>query len=101
LRRIKVFPLIGFQTHNVVIQVNDLRELCISGGIFTWFNNHTNPTLERLDGILMSREREFLFPSVCGYKEQRCLSDRDPLIWSTAFWCGGGIGESSDLNSFG
>jgi exonuclease III len=51
-------------TYNVVIQVNDLRELCISGGMFTWSNNHTNPTLERLDRILLSREWELLFPSV-------------------------------------
>jgi exonuclease III len=69
-------------TFNVVIQVNDLRELDILGGYFTWSNNHSDSTLERLDKILMSREWEMLFPSVHGHKEPRNLSNHNPLIIS-------------------
>jgi exonuclease III len=68
---------------NVVIHVNDLRELNILGGIFTWSNNQSSPTLERLDRILMNRDWELLFLNVCGYKEPRELSDHNPLIVSS------------------
>lgn len=36
----------------------------MSGGRFTWSNNQSDPTLEKLDRILMSREWEDIFPSV-------------------------------------
>jgi hypothetical protein len=46
------------------IQVNGLREITIGGGKYTWSNNQTNPILEKLDMVLMSREWELLFPTV-------------------------------------
>jgi hypothetical protein len=46
---------------NVVINACDLREIYIAGGSYTWSNNHTTPTLEKLDIILMSKEWEDLF----------------------------------------
>jgi hypothetical protein len=67
-------------TFNVVIHVNDLRELNISGGLFTWSNNHVDSILEKLDRILMSREWEIMFPTVHGHKEPRNMSDHNPLI---------------------
>jgi hypothetical protein len=66
-----------------------LRELNISGGIFTWSNNDASPTLEKLDRILMSREWELLFPTICGHKEPRGLSDHNHLIISTPHVYGG------------
>jgi exonuclease III len=51
-------------TFNVVIQVNELREVTISRRIYTWLNNHVNPTLEKLNRILMSKEWELLFPAI-------------------------------------
>jgi hypothetical protein len=69
--------------------VNDLRELNISGGIFTWSNNQSSPTLERLDRILMNKDWELLFTNVCGYKEPRELSDHNPLIVSSCLKVGG------------
>jgi hypothetical protein len=41
---------------NAVIQMYDLREVCISGGQFTWTNNQRDPTLEKLDRVLMSSD---------------------------------------------
>jgi exonuclease III len=70
-------------TFNVVIQVNDLRELEFSGTPFTWSNNHDDPILKKLDRIIMSREWEILFPTVHGHKEPRSMSDHSPLIMST------------------
>jgi hypothetical protein len=41
-------------TFNALIQVNELRELYISRGVFTWSNNHVVSILEKLDRILLS-----------------------------------------------
>lgn len=47
---------------NYIINTYDLREIDLSGGGFTWSNNQENPTLEKLDRLLMSNEWEYLFP---------------------------------------
>jgi endonuclease/exonuclease/phosphatase family metal-dependent hydrolase len=65
---------------NSVINAYDLRELYMSGGIFTWPNNQANPTLERLDRILVSKEWEGMFPTVLVFKKPREFSDHNPLI---------------------
>jgi hypothetical protein len=66
-----------------------MRELNVSGGIFIWSNNHTSPTLEKLDIILMSRECELFFPTICGHNEPKGLSDHNPLIISAPQLHGG------------
>jgi hypothetical protein len=48
-------------TFNSIIHVYELRDLHISGDIFTWSNNQLNLTLEKLDRILISKEWESLF----------------------------------------
>jgi hypothetical protein len=64
---------------NSVIQAYDLREIALSGGGYTW----SNPTLERLDIVLMSKDWETLFPKVCVHKLPRDFSDHNPLIMAT------------------
>jgi hypothetical protein len=39
---------------NSIINRFALRELPLSGGMFTWSNNQENPTLEKLDRILIN-----------------------------------------------
>lgn len=68
---------------NTVIHANDLREIYMAGGKYTWSNNQENPTLERLDRILMSREWENLFPTMTSYKNPREVSDHNPIILTT------------------
>jgi exonuclease III len=68
---------------NIIINTNDLRKIHISGGDYTWSNNHLNPTLKKLDMILMSREWEIMFPTVMVYKKPREMSDHNILIIST------------------
>jgi hypothetical protein len=46
---------------NYIINTCELRELELSGGQFTWSNNHAVPTLEKLDRFLVSKEWEVLF----------------------------------------
>jgi hypothetical protein len=41
---------------NTIINTHGLRELANAGGGYTWSNNQDNPTLEKLDIILMSKE---------------------------------------------
>jgi hypothetical protein len=48
-------------TFNAIINVNDLRDLELSWGRYTWSNNHYNPTLKKLDRVLVSRDWENFF----------------------------------------
>jgi len=41
---------------NSIINSFELRDLDISGGRFTWSNNQENPTLEKLDRILINED---------------------------------------------
>lgn len=52
------------------------------GGIYTWFNNQENPTLEKLDKILVSKDWEDLFPTAIVKRLPREVSDHNPLIIS-------------------
>jgi exonuclease III len=65
---------------SALIHLNELREIYIAGGQFTWSNNQENPTLEKLDRILMPGDWEAIFPTVHVYKCPREFSDHNPLI---------------------
>jgi hypothetical protein len=39
---------------NLIINPYDLRELPIAGGKYTWSNNRENPTIKKLDRVLIS-----------------------------------------------
>jgi hypothetical protein len=70
-------------TFNNLIHFYELRELLMSSGLYTWSNNQDNPTLEKLDRILVSKEWEDLFPNTLISKLPRDVSDYNPLILST------------------
>lgn len=53
------------------------------GGLYTWSNKKRNPTLEKLDRILMSPGWEFLFPLVTVKRLVRDQSDHNPLVLDT------------------
>lgn len=55
----------------------------IGGGKFTWSNGQEDPTLEKLDRILISSPWENLFPLTVVQKLVRKLSDHNPLLWDT------------------
>jgi exonuclease III len=65
---------------NSVITTFDLSELQMSRGYFTWSNGQENPTLEKLDRILVTRSWEMLFPTALVHKIPRDYSDHNPLI---------------------
>jgi exonuclease III len=69
-----------FGASNSIIHLYELRDLHISSGVYTWSNNQTHPTMEKLDRILISKDWETLFPTVYVYKLPRKLSDHNPLI---------------------
>jgi exonuclease III len=54
------------------------------GGMFTWSNDQKDPTLEKLDRILMSRGWESLFPIAHVHKSPRGISDHCPLVMDTS-----------------
>lgn len=43
-------------TFNTSIHFYELREILKTGGLYTWSNNQENPTLEKLDRILVSKK---------------------------------------------
>ena len=55
----------------------------MNGGNFTWSNNQENPTLERLDRILISEDWESMFPLTTLRKVAREMSDHNPLLLCT------------------
>jgi hypothetical protein len=68
---------------NSIITKFALRELPLSGGMFTWSNNQENPTLEKLDRILINHEWENIFPLSSARKIPRVMSDHNPIIMDT------------------
>jgi exonuclease III len=54
------------------------------GGMLTWSNDQKDPTLEKLDRILMSRGWESLFPIAHVHKSPRGISDHCPLVMDTS-----------------
>jgi hypothetical protein len=65
---------------NGMIYLYNLREIPLSGGHFTWSNNQKNPTLEKLDRVLINFEWENLFPRSSARKIPRLMSDHNPII---------------------
>jgi hypothetical protein len=61
----------------------ELRELIMTGGMFTWSNNQETPILEKLDRIFVSKEWEDLFPLTMVKKLPREVSDPNPLFLLT------------------
>ncbi|CAN6249384.1 unnamed protein product [Urochloa humidicola] len=68
---------------NSVINSFNLRDLALNGGKFTWSNNQADPTLEKLDRILMSDDWEGMFPLTNLRKIPRHMSDHSPLLLCT------------------
>ena len=68
---------------NNIISIYELLDIHLVGGKYIWSNNQENPTLERLDRVLISKQWEDLFPSVFLYKLPREIFDHNPLILST------------------
>ena len=70
---------------NNIISTYELLDMHLVGGKYTWSNNQENPTLERLDRILISKQWENLFPTAFLYKLPREISDHNPLILSNQY----------------
>lgn len=67
-------------TFNSLINFYELREIIMTGGMYTWSNNQDNPTLEKLDRILVSKDWEDIFPNSLVKRLPREVSDHNPLI---------------------
>ena len=65
---------------NSVIHLLGLREINMTGGCYTWSNKQDNPTLEKLDRVMMSFDWEDLYPLVSVHKMVKENSDHNPLL---------------------
>jgi hypothetical protein len=61
---------------NAIIENLNLREIALSGRLFTWASRRETPTYEKLDRVLASVEREQKFPLVTVQALNRSGSDR-------------------------
>lgn len=68
---------------NSVIHFYELREIIMTGGMFTWSNNQDFPVLEKLNRILVTKEWEDIFPQAMVKKLPGEISDHNPLILSS------------------
>jgi hypothetical protein len=68
---------------NLIINSYELRELPLAGGKFTWTNNRKDPTLEKLDRVLILNSWEPDFPLCNLRKIARYMSDHNTLIVRT------------------
>lgn len=68
---------------NSIINTLGLREIYMSEGKYSWANNQSHPTLEKLDRVLMSNSWEEMFPMVSVRKLARDLSDHNPFLLCT------------------
>jgi len=68
---------------NSLIGFYELKEIVMTGGLFTWSNNQEDPTLEKLDRVLVSKDWEEMFPTVMVKKLPREISDHNPLVISS------------------
>jgi hypothetical protein len=68
---------------NWIINSYELREIEMSGRKYTWSNNQADPTLEKLDRILVNSKWEASFPLSTLRKIPRFISDHNPLVLST------------------
>lgn len=76
-------PNRNYDIFNKIIESNELREIDMAGGIFTWSNNQEKPTLVKLYRVLMTKEWEIKYPMVKVYKKTEEMSDHNPLIVTT------------------
>lgn len=68
---------------NSLIGFYELREIVMTRGLYTWSNNQEDPTLEKLDRILVSKDWEEIFPTAMVKRLPRGVSDHNPLILSS------------------
>ena len=68
---------------NTLIHTHELRELMMSGGMFTWSNNQEFPILEKLGRLLMNKEWEDMFPLAMIKKLPREVSDHNLVVMLT------------------
>ena len=65
---------------NAVIENWELKEIETPGRRFTWSNNQQDPTMKKLDRVLISLDWEHLFPLVTLRLLTRELSDHAPIV---------------------
>jgi hypothetical protein len=70
-----------YNLFNNVIHENDLIDIFMSDDSYTWSNNKKNPTLIKLDRVLMEWENHF--PLVHIKELPRNMVDHNPLILMT------------------
>jgi endonuclease/exonuclease/phosphatase family metal-dependent hydrolase len=68
---------------NWIINSYELREIEMSGEKYTWSNNQAEPTLEKLDRILVNNKWDASFPLSTVRKIPRFVSDHNPLVLDT------------------
>ena len=67
---------------NSLIDLYELKEIVMTGGLYTWSNNQEDPTFEKLDRILVSKDWEDIFPTIMVRRLPSEVAHHNPLIVS-------------------
>jgi exonuclease III len=68
---------------NSIIEMHGLIELDLSDRLYTWSNNRSNPTFEKLDRFLVNPDWDLMFHNATVRGLDRSLSDHVPLVLQT------------------
>jgi exonuclease III len=68
---------------NSIIEIYGLIELELTDRLYTWSNNRSNPTFEKLDRFLVNSEWDLMFHNATVRGLDRSLSDHVPLLLQT------------------
>jgi hypothetical protein len=64
----------------LLVDLNELKEIRLLGGQFSWANNLLEPTYEKLDRVLVTAEWDQAFPLVVVTGMNRDILDHVPLL---------------------
>jgi endonuclease/exonuclease/phosphatase family metal-dependent hydrolase len=73
----------GLFMFNAVIDTLNLREIDLSGRKFTWTNNLSNQTFEKLDRILVCTDFKSKYTHTTMHSLTGEISNHTPLLFST------------------
>jgi exonuclease III len=68
---------------NSIIDQHGLMEFELKNRLYTWSNNHSDPTFEKLDRFLASPEWDLAYNNISVHVLNRSFSDHAPLCLRT------------------
>ena len=69
----------------------NLIDLPLNGGLYSWCNSAANPSMSRIDRVLVSTDWEEHYPNVVQKLLPKPISDHNPLLLEVVEWRAGRV----------